>query len=60
MLLGELIKKFPLPVPPLPKSTQIAVTPKQESENGNTENKDKPDVKQEKIKPPPEKKPRLN
>ncbi|XP_045460354.1 mediator of RNA polymerase II transcription subunit 6 [Harmonia axyridis] len=59
MLLGELIRKFPLPIPPLPKPAQTPHTPRQESENGNTD-KDKPEVKQEKIKPPPEKKPRLN
>ncbi|KAK9891239.1 hypothetical protein WA026_013552 [Henosepilachna vigintioctopunctata] len=61
MLLGELIKKFPLPIPPQPKPAPTVVTPKQENENGSNEMKEmKPEVKQEKIKPPPEKKPRLN
>lgn len=60
MLLGELIKKFPLPVPPQPK-VQPVVTTKQENGNGTVENKDvKIDIKQEKIRPPPEKKPRVN
>lgn len=61
MLLGELIKKFPLPTPPQPKTT-ATVPVKLESENGVQENKEKVEIKQEnKIsKPPPEKKPRLN
>lgn len=60
MLLGELIKKFPLPVIQQPKA--IAAPPvKQENENGSVENKEiKTEIKQEKIKPPPEKKPRVN
>ncbi|XP_057660678.1 mediator of RNA polymerase II transcription subunit 6 [Diorhabda carinulata] len=59
MLLGELLRKFPLPAPPQPK-VQPVVPVKQENENGS-ENKDiKIEVKQEKIKPPPEKKPRLH
>ncbi|CAG9837072.1 unnamed protein product [Diabrotica balteata] len=60
MLLGELIRKFPLPAPPQPK---IAPVPqiKQEPDNGAPENKEiKKEVKQGKIKPPPEKKPRLH
>ncbi|XP_066258518.1 mediator of RNA polymerase II transcription subunit 6 [Euwallacea similis] len=63
MLLGELIKKFPLPVPPQPK-VPATVPVKNESENGGQEsnNKEKVEVKQENkvSKPPPEKKPRLN
>lgn len=60
MLLGELIKKFPLPMPPQPKTAPTPV--KTESENGVQENKEKVEIKQEnKVnKPPPEKKPRLN
>lgn len=60
MLLGELIKKFPLPTPIQPKP--VPVTVKTEPENNTTsDNKEiKTEVKQEKIKPPPEKKPRLN
>lgn len=83
MLLGELIKKFPLPTPAVqPKNTPVPV--KTEPEQNNTQqqqqqqgqqqqqqqgqqqqqqdqNKDvKNEIKQEKIKPPPEKKPRLN
>lgn len=58
MLLGELIKKFPLPVPPQPKAQPMTAV---KQENGNTENKNvKVEVKQEKIRPPPEKKPRVN
>ncbi|XP_022911852.1 mediator of RNA polymerase II transcription subunit 6 [Onthophagus taurus] len=57
MLLGELIKKFPLPIPPQIKT---APHPKIEAENGATENKDIKLEKQDKIKPPPEKKPRIN
>lgn len=60
MLLGELIKKFPLPVPPQPKMQPVVVV-KQENGNGVTETKDgKIDSKLEKIRPPPEKKPRVN
>lgn len=61
MLLGELIKKFPLPaIPPQVKPTNPAPV-KTEAENGVQENKEKVEVKQEaKVKPPPEKKPRLN
>lgn len=59
MLLGELIKKFPLPVPPLPKVHPTSII-KQENGNGNIENKSKTEVKQEKIRPPPEKKLRVN
>lgn len=60
MLLGELIKKFPLPVPPQPKILP-ATNVKQENGNGGTESKViKTEVKQEKIRPPPEKKPRVN
>ncbi|KAF2893739.1 hypothetical protein ILUMI_12433 [Ignelater luminosus] len=60
MLLGELIKKFPLPQPPQPKAAAAPV--KVEQENGTQENKDavKTEIKQEKIKPPPEKKPKVN
>ncbi|XP_060535307.1 mediator of RNA polymerase II transcription subunit 6 [Cylas formicarius] len=58
MLLGELIKKFPLPAPQ-PK-VAVVVTVKSDSENGNLESKEKVEVKQEKIKPPADKKPRLN
>lgn len=60
MLLGELIKKFPLPQPPQPKAAAPPV--KVEQENGTQENKDaiKTEIKQEKIKPPPEKKPKVN
>lgn len=61
MLLGELIKKFPLPAPPQPKAAPVAAAVKTETENGTTESKDvKSEVKQEKIKPPPEKKQRIN
>lgn len=61
MLLGELIKKFPLPAPPQPKAVPPTATVKTEIENGNVENKDvKNDIKLEKIKPPPEKKQRVN
>lgn len=60
MLLGELIKKFPLPVPPQPKA-QPAVSVKQENGNGGAESKViKTEVRQDKIRPPPEKKPRIN
>lgn len=60
MLLGELIKKFPLPTPPQPK-VLAPVPVKQENDNGTPEAKDlKIEIKQEKIKPPPEKKPRVN
>ncbi|XP_025833756.1 mediator of RNA polymerase II transcription subunit 6 [Agrilus planipennis] len=59
MLLGELIKKFPLPQPQLPKINPTAVV-KTEPENGTTENKESKSDKQEKIKPPPEKKPKIN
>lgn len=60
MLLGELIKKFPLPVPPQPKMQPTTIA-KQENGNGVPENKDiKAEVKQDKIRPPPEKKPRVN
>lgn len=60
MLLGELIKKFPLPVLPQPK-IQPTPTIKQENGNGNTDIKNvKIEIKQEKIRPPPEKKPRIN
>lgn len=60
MLLGELLKKFPLPTPVQPKTTPVPVKIEQEN-NTQQENKDvKPEIKQEKIKPPPEKKPRLN
>ncbi|KAK4885175.1 hypothetical protein RN001_001446 [Aquatica leii] len=59
MLLGELIKKFPLPQPPQPKT--VAAPVKTETENGTSENKEVPkvEVKQEKIKPPPEKKTKI-
>ncbi|XP_044265417.1 mediator of RNA polymerase II transcription subunit 6 [Tribolium madens] len=61
MLLGELIKKFPLPAPPQPKTTPAALTSKSGVENGTSESKEiKTENAQEKIKPPPEKKPRLN
>lgn len=60
MLLGELIKKFPLPTPPQPKTTPAAPV-KTGVENGTSETKEiKTENTQEKIKPPPEKKPRLN
>lgn len=60
MLLGELIKKFPLPTPPQPKAVPTAPV-KNEADSGASESKDvKPEIKQEKIKPPPEKKPRIN
>lgn len=59
MLLGELIKKFPLPTPPIPKTTPVAKTG---TENGSLG--DAKEIKQEpgqdKIKPPPEKKPRIS
>lgn len=58
MLLGELIKKFPLPTPPQTKAIMAPV--KSESENGSNENKDIKTEKHEKIKPPPEKKPRIS
>lgn len=58
MLLGELIKKFPLPQPPQLKAAPVPV--KTEGENNRAETKEvKTEVKQEKIKPPPEKKPKL-
>lgn len=58
MLLGELIKKFPLPQPPQLKAASVPV--KAEGENNGAEIKEvKTEVKQEKIKPPPEKKPKL-
>lgn len=61
MLLGELIKKFPLPAPPQPKTVPTATVVKTETEQSITETKDgKSDIKQEKVKPPPEKKPRVN
>lgn len=61
MLLGELIKKFPLPTPPQPKAAPAAATVKTETENGNVDSKDiKNEIKPEKIKPPPEKKQRIN
>lgn len=58
MLLGELIKKFPLPVPPQPKITPAASI---KVENGTAEIKTeiKTENTQDKIKPPPDKKPRL-
>lgn len=60
MLLGELINKFPLPTPPQPKVTGPPPSVK-EAENGIPENKEvKTENRQEKIKPPPEKKPRIN
>lgn len=61
MLLGELIMKFPLPTPPQPKPAATARV-KTESENGALDVKDKADVKQENkaVKPPVDKKPRLN
>ncbi|CAH1364667.1 hypothetical protein MTP99_001026 [Tenebrio molitor] len=60
MLLGELIKKFPLPTPPQPKAAPPAPV-KAGMENGTVDVKDiKTENSQEKIKPPPEKKPRLN
>ncbi|KAJ3659592.1 hypothetical protein Zmor_011275 [Zophobas morio] len=59
MLLGELIKKFPLPTPPQPKVTP-APPAKTGVENGTAEKETKTESSQEKIKPPPEKKPRLN
>ncbi|CAH1109697.1 unnamed protein product [Psylliodes chrysocephalus] len=60
MLLGELIRKFPLPTPPQPKVAP-ALPIKAEAENGPSESKDvKVEIKQEKIKPPPEKKPRIH
>lgn len=60
MLLGELIKKFPLPTPAQPKAIPAAPV-KTEVENGTpTENKEIKQEKTEKIKPPPEKKPRVN
>lgn len=60
MLLGELIKKFPLPTPQ-PKPVAPTVTVKVEPENGTSETKDvKIENRQEKIKPPPEKKPRIS
>lgn len=59
MLLGELIKKFPLPT--LQSKPAPTVTVKAEPENGATENKEvKSENRQEKIKPPPEKKPRIS
>lgn len=62
MLLGELIKKFPLPLPPQQPKPAAAAPIKSENDNGAQETKEKiVEVKQEKIsKPPPEKKPRLN
>lgn len=59
MLLGELIKKFPLPTPPQPK---IAPTAPVKIENGTLDIKTeiKTENVQEKIKPPPDKKPRLS
>lgn len=61
MLLGELIKKFPLPVPPQPKTTPATAVVKTETENGTAENKEiKNEIKQEKVKPPPEKKARIS
>ncbi|KAK9709328.1 MED6 mediator subfamily complex component [Popillia japonica] len=57
MLLGELIKKFPLPMPPQAKTISVPI--KTESENGTSENKEIKTEKHEKIKPPPEKKPRI-
>lgn len=58
MLLGELMKKFPLPTPPQTKVAPIPV--KTESENGAVDTKDIKTEKHEKIKPPPEKKPRIS
>lgn len=58
MLLGELIKKFPLHTPSQPKVTSqqasVGASIKNEPENGNiVENRDiKTEIKQEKIKPP--------
>ncbi|CAG9766148.1 unnamed protein product [Ceutorhynchus assimilis] len=68
MLLGELIKKFPLPSPPQQPKTTASNAVKTENTNengveeGNGNTKEKVEVKQEKTgnKPPPEKKPRLN
>lgn len=62
MLLGELIKKFPLPVPPQPKAAPATTVAKNETENGTGDsNKDvKSENKQDKVKPPPEKKPRIS
>lgn len=59
MLLGELIKKFPLPALSQPKMQPSAI--KQENGNGTADNKIiKSEVKQEKLRPPPEKKLRVN
>lgn len=61
MLLGELIRKFPLPAPPQPKAVPAAAVVRSETENGTAESKDvKSENKQEKVKPPPEKKPRIS
>lgn len=62
MLLGELIKNFPLPAAPQSKPQPPVTTPKTEQENGTAENTKeiKTENKQDKIKPPPEKKPRIS
>ncbi|GJQ66252.1 MED6 [Trypoxylus dichotomus] len=57
MLLSELIKKFPLPTPPQAKAITAPI--KNETENGTIESKEVKTEKHEKIKPPPEKKPRI-
>ncbi|CAH1967736.1 unnamed protein product [Acanthoscelides obtectus] len=59
MLLGELIKKFPLPTPPQPKVQPVAPV-KTETDNSSDTKENRTDIKQEKIKPPPEKKPRMS
>ena len=61
MLLNELTRKFPLPTIYQPKAPPAPI--KTESENGSISNENKEgklEIKQEKIKPPPEKKPRVN
>lgn len=59
MLLGELIKKFPLPI--LAQSKMLPTsTIKQENGNGSADKSIKTEIKQDKIRPPPEKKLKLN
>ncbi|XP_054275718.1 mediator of RNA polymerase II transcription subunit 6-like [Macrosteles quadrilineatus] len=57
MLLGELIHKFPLPIMQPPPATK---PPPSEPEIKTEPREIKQEIKQESMKPPPEKKPRLN
>lgn len=60
MLLGELVKKFPLQAPPQIKPA-APPSVKTEPETTPTQNdKEKPQVKEEKTGKPPEKKPRVH